>query len=145
VPSLVIRKVTPVDLPSVQGILREVELGEEGLERHFRDFLVVEVDDTIVGTIGLELYDTQGLLRSAAVLPAYQGRGIGGKLMAAVRRYAIERGAKELTLLTTTAATYFEQKGFARIRRESVTGDILKSEQFQGACPATAVVMRMEL
>ncbi|MBI1805154.1 MAG: GNAT family N-acetyltransferase [Ignavibacteriae bacterium] len=140
-----IRKVTENDLPVVERILLDSRLGNEGLREHFSNFLVAEVDGKIVGSIGLELYNRTGLLRSAAVLPSFQGRGIGEQLVAAIEQFARDCEVSELVLLTTTAAEYFERKGFVRIQRETISGEVLRSEQFGGACPSTAIVMRMEL
>ena len=50
-------------------------------------------------------------------------------------------GVQEVFLLTTTAEHYFPRFGFACIRREEVAGSAGRVE-FQGACPASAAVMR---
>ena len=143
--SFFIRRATAADLPEVQHILRETQLGEEGLSEHFPNFFVAEVDGAIVGVIGIEVYGEQGLVRSAAVLQPFQRRGIGDALVDAVERFGLDCGVKEFALLTTSAAEYFERRGFVRVARDTIRGTILSSEQFRGTCPSTAAVMRKTL
>lgn len=143
--SCTIRKAESTDLLRIKAILKEAQLGEQGLEDHFSNFFVAELEHEIIGTIGIELYGKKGLVRSAAVKEKYQRQGIGEHLIDALKHYAKEKNIEELLLLTTTAADYFQSRGFTRIRSDAVTGNILQSEQFRGACPTSAITMRMEL
>lgn len=137
-----IRKATTADRPFIAALLEKTKLGTDGLNKHLSDFLVAETDGRIAGTIGLEIYGPIGLLRSVAVLPDVQNKRIGDRLVTAITEYARERGISELILLTTTASGYFLKKGFVEVKREEITGQVLTSEQFRGACPSTAIAMR---
>ncbi len=53
------------------------------------------------------------------------------------------RGLREFYLLTTTAEEYFRKRGFKTIDRDEVHPQLLSSREFQGACPASAVCMRL--
>jgi N-acetylglutamate synthase-like GNAT family acetyltransferase len=53
------------------------------------------------------------------------------------------RGIREFYLLTTTAQDYFAKRGFKPIEREEIHPQLLASAEFQGACPDTAVCMRL--
>jgi amino-acid N-acetyltransferase len=48
-------------------------------------------------------------------------------------------------LLTTTAAEWFPRFGFVRTTREAVPMAVTASVEFQGVCPASAVVMQKVL
>ncbi len=52
-------------------------------------------------------------------------------------------GAQELVLLTTTADAWFPRFGFERMSRDAAPASLRASEEFRGACPASAVVMRL--
>ncbi len=142
---MTIRRITPDDLIAVRKLLHGAGLDSEDIVLDQAVFFIAEKESTPVGTIGLELYGPTALLRSAAVLPAWRDRGIGDRLVAAVVDEAVHRGVKELFLLTETAKEYFSRKGFVGIARGEVSGDILTSSQFRGACPASARVMRRRL
>jgi hypothetical protein len=43
--------------------------------------------------------------------------------------------------LTTTAAGYFERRGYVRVERHALPGPIRRSEEFTQLCPASAVAM----
>ncbi len=108
-------------------------------------FLLAESGGSIVGTIGLESYPPRGLLRSAAVLPAFRDRGIGVLLVDALVRAARERSISELVLLTTTAEKFFGRLGFSRIERGTLDGPILASPSVHRATCSSAAVMRLAL
>ncbi len=137
-----LRACEPGDLPQVLDMLAASSLPLDGVAEHFAQFLVVEgPDHAIQGTVGLEVYGNQGLLRSLCVKPEEQGKGTGARLVQAITAEAVYAGCSELYLLTTTADKYFERHGFGRIERASVTGPVLQSVEFASACPKTAVVM----
>ena len=143
--SLRIRKATPDDLPAIYEIVRGTKLPTEGIADHVSNFLVAEFDGKVVGTIGLEIYQSTGLLRSAAILPKLQNRGVGNRLFNVLIDYAKEEGISELFLLTETARDYFARKGFTEISRQEVRAVILSSEEFKSCCPTTAVCMKKKL
>ena len=142
---LQIRKATAADLQAIEHILQANNLMSDDIVHHLQHFFVAESEGTIVGTIGMEMYETTGLLRSAAVLPSYQNQGIGDKLVTSMDGYAREQGIEEIVLLTTNASKYFTQKGYMKINRNEIKGEVLTSNQFNGACPSTAISMRKKL
>lgn len=143
--SFQIRKATGEDLNAIRQLLDALQLVSDDVDQHLEHFLVAEIDGVIAGTIGMEFYERTALLRSAAVVPQYQHQGIGDKLLSSINGYAKEHGVDEIVLLTTTAQEYFARKGFSAITRDELKGRVLTSSQFNGACPSTAVSMRMKL
>ena len=139
-----IRKAAPGELGQIRSILEEGGLPDDDFGEGVT-FLAAESDGAIVGTIALEAYPPLGLLRSAAVRPAFRDRGVGALLVAALVREARARALGELVLLTTTAEKFFGKMGFQRIERESLSGPILESGQFAGTRCSSAAVMRRKL
>lgn len=142
---LKIRKATPSDLPIISTILSTHNLPVQGVEKHLDNFLVAEAEGTIIGTIGLEHYNETGLLRSAAVTPPFQNKGVGDRLVNTMIEYAREKNIKQIYLLTETAGKYFEKKGFSPVDRSEVKGDIITSDEFTTLCRETALCMKRTL
>jgi amino-acid N-acetyltransferase len=137
-----IRAATPGDFGDIVRLLEAADLPRAGLKPTLPDFLVAEEGSRIVGAIGLELYGEYALLRSAVVAEGRRDTGLGTDLVESLLRRAEVRGAREIYLLTTTAERFFPRFGFSAISRGEVAGPVQASEEFQGACPDSAVVMR---
>lgn len=132
------------DLDDVRALIEHAHLPPDGLEAHFPDgFVVAWKGPFAVGTAGIEVYGDVGLLRSVAVLEASRGGGLGARLTHAARQLAERAGVRDLYLLTTSADGYFPRLGFRRVAREALPPALAASEQLRGACPATAIAMRL--
>jgi N-acetylglutamate synthase-like GNAT family acetyltransferase len=142
---MVIRTANKNDLPRIHTLLHYVKLPVEGVDENVENFLIAERNGKIIGTIGLEVYPPAGLLRSAAVLPEFQKSGVGTKLFDTLIHLVKEKQLTELYLLTNTAETYFARKGFVKINRNELTGEILSSIEFRMNCCASAVCMKLDL
>ena len=144
-----LRPATPADLPAVEGLLTAAHLPLEGVAAALPTFTVAEVGDgpsrALVGVAGLEVCRDNALLRSVAVAPEWQGRGLGRVLVERVVAEAEARGLHALYLLTTTAERYFPSFGFARVERGAVPDDVRDTAEFQVACPESAVAMEKRL
>ncbi len=103
--------------------------------------LVARLDGRIVGTADLEMYRDGALLRSVAVAPDVQRKGIGHQLTDAALALAHELGAPAVYLLTTTAEHFFPRFGFERIPRSHIPVSVQASVEFTTACCASAVAM----
>ena len=140
-----IRAATAKDAPAVRAMLVDSKLPLDGVPDDLAHFLVAEREGRVVGAIGMELYGDAGLLRSAVVSPSLRGTGVGERLVQALLDEARASGARDLVLLTTTAARWFPRFGFERTTRIEVPHALHASEEYRGACPDTAVVMRRKL
>jgi amino-acid N-acetyltransferase len=140
-----LRTATDEDLSQLKTLLTASELPVDGVAEHLTDFLVAEDAGRITGVIGLERYGSDALLRSAAVVPAARGSGIGGRLVKEIFELAKSAGVEDLYLLTTTAEKYFPRFGFEETTRAEVPAAVQESVEFRGACPDTAIVMRRSL
>jgi len=140
--SALIRGATMADLPAVERLLTENKLPLDGVREALNAFLVAESGGALVGVAGLEVCCEHALLRSVAVVPAWRSKGLGRELVTRIIADAESRGLHALYLLTTTAEHYFPSFGFERITRDDVPADVRTTREFQGACPASATVMR---
>ncbi len=141
-----LRAAAPHDLEAVRSLLEAAHLPTDGIEEQFGPaYAVAEANGAVVGVEGVEHYGDAGLLRSAAVAEAWQGRGVGARLTQDRLAYARAAGLKEVWLLTTTAADYFPRYGFEKAEREKAPAQMQASREFAEACPASAVAMRLVL
>ncbi|HEY6146494.1 MAG TPA: arsenic resistance N-acetyltransferase ArsN2 [Thermoanaerobaculia bacterium] len=140
-----IRRALPSDFEAAAELLRASSLPLDGLAEHFARALVAEEEDAIIGCVALELYGETALLRSLAVAPDRRGEGLGERLAAAALADAKQAGARDVYLLTQTAAKFFPRFGFS-IEERSLAPEVLgRSEEFRGACCPSAVLMRARL
>ena len=140
-----LRNAEPGDLPAVVSLLEQARLPTAGVAEALPHFLVAESGDRVVGVAGLELYDRSALLRSVAVDPSWRGTGVGRVLVERALETTKAHGIPDVFLLTTTAEHYFPRFGFVCVNRDAVAEDVKASPEFQGACPASAIVMRKTL
>jgi len=140
-----IRAARQDDFQTFARLLEEAHLPLDGVKEHYSTFLVAEDDGILVGGIGLELYGEIGLLRSAVVGEDLRNKGVGSLLYQSLLSLARVKNVKKLLLLTTTAEKYFERKGFRRIDRSAVSGEVVNSVEFASACPKSAVCMQFIL
>jgi amino-acid N-acetyltransferase len=137
-----IRRAAPDDLAAVERLLTESHLPLDGVREALDDFVVARIGDDLVGVAGLEVCCDNALLRSVAVAPAWRSHGVGRALVTRVISDAEARGIQALYLLTTSAERYFPSFGFETTTRDEVPDDVRATAEFQGACPASATVMR---
>lgn len=136
-----LRPARTADLAAIEQLLTGSNLPLAGVSETLAGFVVAEADDTIVGTAALEICCDNALLRSVAVAPEWRSRGLGRALVTRVIADAEARGLRALYLLTTTAEHYFPSFGFHPITRDEVPAELRQTEEFTGACPASAIVM----
>jgi amino-acid N-acetyltransferase len=101
----------------------------------------LKVEEQVLGSAGLEVHGNKALLRSVCVADALKGRGWGSFINQQLEGIALEQGIQELYLVTTTAEAFFARRGYSRLQRSSVPGEVLESGQFKGICPASAAIM----
>jgi len=144
---IVLRAAVPEDLEAVRALLRDAKLPLEGVESQFGEAWTVAVrrEGRIVGTAAVETYGACGLLRSAVVVPPLRGLGLGEALTRNRLAWARARGVREVWLLTTTAADFFDRFGFVPVDRAAAPPALQGSAEFGGACPAGAACLRLVL
>jgi len=137
-----VQKALPGDLPRVRELLALAHLPGDDLNAAMLEhFLVCRDGDTLVAVVGLEPRHDTALLRSLVVRQDLLGRGIGAQLLGAAEARARELQITDLYLLTTTAAEYFDKRGYRRLDRNCAPAAIRATSQFSALCPATATLM----
>ena len=145
-PAFTIRAATPDDVAIVEAALRDSELPLDGLRDQFGEgYAIAEAGGRVIGVEGIEVHGDDGLLRSAAVIASWRGKGVGDALTRDRIEWARRRGLHALYLLTTTAGDYFPRFGFALTDRASAPPAVQRSREFSEACPSTALFMALPL
>ena len=131
------------DEKEIVKLLSQAKLPAQDLTlEKLEHFLVAKAKDgSVIGAVGVELYQDVGLLRSLVVHPAYQGKGLGKWLTREVESIAQQRSIKTLFLLTTTAAEFFPKLGYQVIQRDRAPMSIAKTDEFKNICPVSAVCL----
>lgn len=141
-----IRRGHAADLAAVATLLEDFGLPTADLARAPDLRLwVVEDEQSIFGVIGMERFGACALLRSLAVAPGHQKRGIGRQLIVRLESDAQSDGVEQLVLLTETAEAFFRAIGYKVADRCHVPEDIKRTAEFQSLCPASAVCMTKSL
>ena len=93
------------------------------LRNEVAHYLVMEADGVICGYGGMWLLFEAAHVTNVAIMPEYRGQGRGKRLMLAMMRHAIKRGAEKMTLEVREgnlvaqrlyAKLGFEQNGFRK-------------------------------
>jgi amino-acid N-acetyltransferase len=136
---------TDDDLDDILGLLEAEGLPTADVERHVRNFVVAREGEILAGCGGAEAHQFAALIRSICVRPEYRSIGLGRRIVRELLDRLASRGLREFYLLTTDAADYFRKRGFREIDRDEVHPQLLSSTQFDGACPETAICMRLRM
>src|SRR5438874_4620668 len=72
---IVISGATAEDLPAIRQLLITNDLPTNGIEDHWKTFIVARDGEAIVGCGGSEAYKFAALIRSVAVADSHRGRG----------------------------------------------------------------------
>ena len=138
-PEVELRPARAADFDAIVALLGAAELPVEDLDAARLDAFVVATEGEVcVGVVGLEIHESDALLRSLAVEPRHRSRGLGARLVDAIETEARAREATALYLLTTTATTFFERMGYTAHDRAAVPSSIAVTTEFSSLCPDTA-------
>jgi len=141
---MIITITTDGDFQSFKSLLKSSGLPADDLDID-RDLLVAYVEDgQMMGTGGLEIYGSFGLLRSLSVKLGTRGKALGTALTSYLIDEARSRGLKGIYLLTENARGFFQRKGFVDISRQDVPDELHASSEF-GTSSKTAAVMKLDL
>lgn len=139
-----LRTATPDDEAAVATLRTTAGLPLEGVREALSSFVVADDAGALVGVAGIEASGAQGehaLLRSVAVAPSWQTRGLGRALVTHAIAEAEGRGVEALYLLTTTAEHYFPTFGFTVVTRDDVPDDVREAREYCSVCPSSVTVM----
>ncbi len=150
---VLIRKALVRDVPAMARLINGFAARELMLPRshyqfyqHLRDFTVAEYRGEVIGCGALQIiWEDQAEIRSLAVAPEWQRRGIGRRLVRALLDEAAALGVPSVFALTYQQA-FFERLGFHVVPHESlphkIWGDCLNCPKFPNC---DEIAMRIEL
>jgi N-acetylglutamate synthase-like GNAT family acetyltransferase len=135
------------DFVDVVRLLDQVALPRDGVREHFGGFVVARNEaGQLVGCAGIERHGKTGLLRSVAVAPDWQGRGLGYRLTAFALDTAPWDDVEEVVLLTTTARDFFVEKfGFEAADRRDYDERLAASPEWNLPRCSSAAFLRRPL
>lgn len=137
---LMIRERPPYS--SVVALLEAEGLPASDLtEEHLAHFFFTGTDSAPSALVGLEIYGNAALLRSLVVSAAARTQGLGTALILHAEEYAAAHQVRALYLLTTTAETYFEHRGYRCIGRAEAPPSIKSTREFASLCPSSSAFM----
>jgi amino-acid N-acetyltransferase len=110
-------------------------------DEHLEHFFFMGSDGSPTGLVGLEIFGTDGLLRSLVVADNARTQGVGSALVRHVEAYAASHRVSALYLLTTTAESFFERRGYRRVERTEAPPAIQSTPEFASLCPASSAFM----
>jgi N-acetylglutamate synthase-like GNAT family acetyltransferase len=140
-----LRQASQADWPTIEALLLANDLPPDGARDHLATYLLATANGEVIGCTGAEVYGQVALMRSVAVVPGLQRQGIGRLLVQRLILEARKRGVGALYLLTVTAPEYFAAFGFKRVQLDHAPAALKASRELQGACPASATLMRLPL
>ncbi|MBC6492775.1 arsenic resistance N-acetyltransferase ArsN2 [Flavihumibacter stibioxidans] len=140
-----IRPALPEDFLPVCALLESEKLPTADLRKDMAEFFLAVIDGKPVGSIGLDKYGSDALLRSMVVEGSQRSKGIASALVSQLESHSRFLNVSTLYLVTNTAENYFSRKGFVPINRNQLPSTVAASAEFNGLCPVTATIMRKSL
>ena len=113
-----IRRAVAADAHSIYNITQNGvrseslrERSQESIAATIDDYLVYEIDGSIVGCVNLKIYDSGDIaeIGSVYVQAFYQNKGVGRKMVEFACAEAQERGSKRAIAMTTQASNFFSK------------------------------------
>jgi N-acetylglutamate synthase-like GNAT family acetyltransferase len=114
-------------------------------DEHLEHFFFTGSDSSPTGLVGLEIHGTDALLRSLVVCAPARAAGLGSVLVKHAEDYARSNQVHAIYLLTTTAESFFERRGYRRIDRGQAPPSIRSTREFATLCPASSALFIKQL
>ena len=131
-----------LDLQQVQDLLRSNKLPYQDIQLDGNILISYhDGDGKMIGSGGLEFYNSYALLRSVAVDEKQRGKSFGKYIVGDLLDRARGNSMKSVFLLTETAHDFFLQRGFVDTSRDRVPVEIKESSEFKSVCPVSATCM----
>lgn len=102
------------------------------------DFLVLCLDDNVVGCVALHCYGEVGEVACLYVKQSHERQGYGKVLVAAAEKKAREKGLTVVFALTTRAASFFTGLGYRAGTMERVPEE--RRKRLEASCRESAVL-----
>jgi amino-acid N-acetyltransferase len=114
-------------------------------DEHLEHFFFIGSDGAPTGLVGIEIYGADALLRSLVVAETARTQGLGAALVQHAEGYAASHKVATMYLLTNTADSFFERRGYRRVDRTLAPRAIQSTPEFATLCPASSAFMLKQL
>ncbi len=132
-----VRKATKNELNTIEEWLLSANLPASGLERDNTVFMIGKLEQLLVTTGGLEIYEDKALLRGLFVLPEYRGQYLGETTARALINLADKRNISHIyTLIDDEHLSYF----LAKVRYVPC-----QRSEVSEACPGSNIISQKPL
>ncbi|EIT83849.1 hypothetical protein A374_18514 [Fictibacillus macauensis ZFHKF-1] len=126
-----LRTAMPHETKQLTELIEQAGLQADGIQSGIRNYLVVEnKEGMLIGTVGLELIEQDGLLRSFVMKKEYSSESLFLRLIQRILLYCKEKGAATLYLLTK-ADYLFEPLGFIVVPEDEAPAHITETAHYQ--------------
>ncbi|MDT8860446.1 hypothetical protein N0O92_09380 [Alkalihalobacillus sp. MEB130] len=143
---IVVRKAKMKDMLPIQRLVAKAGLRDEGIEQYIESFLVVEdEDENLIGTVGIEQYEENGLLRSLVLDSPIWNAKLSLEFLQLTLKYAEEQRMDTVYLCAKGTNALFHQLGFREVEKEDVPEPVKNSSHFQRNALVDAKVWACEL
>jgi amino-acid N-acetyltransferase len=142
---VVLRAAESTDVPQIERLISEGQALSAGEPRNLSGMFVADLDGTLAGVAGIELFGGDALLRGAFVLSDSRSEDIGRVLVEGMLTEAAMLAADSVYLLTTASETFFARFGFMRMPREELPSAVARRAELTDRAPAAATAMRLKL
>ncbi|WP_222914384.1 arsenic resistance N-acetyltransferase ArsN2 [Natrinema sp. SYSU A 869] len=142
---ITIEKADEEALHRVESFLKQSNLPYQDVRSNPDCFFLAYSGTECIGSGGVEMYGSDGLLRSVVIRETDRGQGYGTILCDELEEYARADGVQILYLLTTTASAFFRDRGYEEISRENTPPRIQQTTEFTDLCPSSATCMQKSL
>ncbi|MGM7703083.1 GNAT family N-acetyltransferase [Pseudalkalibacillus sp. Hm43] len=133
------------DTPSIKQFVAQAGLSSEGIENCIQTFIILETDKKkMAGTVGLERFGTDGLIRSLVLDKEYSSEELLLQLLKAVIRLADYKGIETVYLLTRVTSIFYAL-GFTEIPYDKVPDDLLNSPHLKQYDRDQIAIMKRQL
>lgn len=133
---------SPALKQQVIDLLQQNKLPVSDLDDDKHLYALVDTQQQLAGTGGLEFTGHSALLRSISVKKELQGKGLGKQISRQLEQLVSAKGINTIYLLTTTAKSFFEHEAYEVIERDLVPEEVRVTSEFSSVCPSSAIVMK---
>ncbi|MCF6138917.1 GNAT family N-acetyltransferase [Pseudalkalibacillus berkeleyi] len=133
------------DAPSIKQFVAQAGLSSEGIDQCIQTFIILETDKKkMAGTVGLERFGTDGLIRSLVLAKDYSSEELLLQLLKAIIRLADHQGVQTVYLLTRVTSIFYAL-GFTEVPFEKMPEDLLNSPHLQQYDKDQIAIMKRQL
>lgn len=117
---LLIRKAANKELDIVKSMLNQLDMAVADIDKLIENFMVIELDDKIVGTAGLDIQSPAALIKAVAVLPEYQDQMFDDGLIRSLINFAERRFVRFVFACNPSNEDLYKSIGFKPVASEEM-------------------------